>query len=227
MTHGTAYRDGENNSMDPQLRIRLSQDLRRLVTGRITNDAFDDAYDEQYSSSNDSAIAVVAEFGYCLYSSDALIAYRLRGRHRLDRATRRAAARCVLFLRSKLAYEWPKEPASFKSQLLWALAFNLGLPGGIALLICSALPLIIFGADDPEFFLPIAAFGAFCLLSSVWYLFGSNGYAAAYNSPEWRGWRQAGDFDVWPFYRREDFYRARRTAFLLGCGDDQRLTCTD
>jgi hypothetical protein len=213
--------------MDPQLRKRLSQDLRRLVTGRMTNDAFDDAYYEQYSSSNDSAIAAVAEFGFGLYSSDTLMAYRLRGRHRLGRTTRRAAARCVLFLRSKLAYEWPKEPNSIKAQLLWALAFNLSLPGGIALLICSALPLVFFGADDPEFFLPIAAFGALCLSTSIWYLFGSSGYVAEYNSPERGAWRQAGDFDVWPFYRREDFYRARRTAFLLGCGDQERFTCED
>jgi hypothetical protein len=208
--------------VDRDLRQHLSQDLRRLVTGRMTNDDFDDAYDERYRGSHDAAVDQIAKFGWSLYSDD--FPYRLRGRHALDDATRRTAARCVLLLRTGLDYQWPNHPSSIAADTLWALAFNLGFPGGIALLICS-LPALFSEVPDPEFFWPLALFGAVSLIMSAWYLFGSGGYAAAYNSPEWRAWRVEGDYDVWPFLRREDFYRARSTAYLLGgrtLGNEQR-----
>ena len=41
--------------VDTELRHRLSQDLRRLITGRMTNDEFDDVYYESYFDSDDLA----------------------------------------------------------------------------------------------------------------------------------------------------------------------------
>lgn len=41
--------------IDPEVRKSLSQDVRRLITGRMTNDAFDDIYYEEYQSADDRA----------------------------------------------------------------------------------------------------------------------------------------------------------------------------
>jgi len=197
--------------IDRELRKQLSQDLRRLVTGRITNDEFDDAYFERYVTSTDATVLCVAEFGYGLYGD--LFPYRLKDRYALDRATRRTAARCVLFLRMDLEYEWPNQPNSVGAMTLYALA-SMGIPVGIALLICS-LPMLIGGVRDVEFLWSVAAFGVVILIASVWYRVGRGGFAAEYYSTKWLAWRNSGDFDVWPFFRREDFYQARRTAHLL------------
>jgi hypothetical protein len=200
--------------IDLELRRQLSQDLRRLVTGRMTNDAFDDAYYGQYMRSQDRAVAAIAEFGWGLYSSDVLMPYRLRDRHATSKADRRAAARSVLFLRSGLEYDWPKQPSSSTHCVVGALAFNLGLPGGIALLVCS-VPCLVGGVEGVDLLWPLAGLGLGSTLISGWYLSGG-GYRIWFESPGFQNWLRAGDFDAWPFLRREDFYQARRTAHLLG-----------
>lgn len=200
--------------IDAELRKELSRDLRRLVTGRATNDAFDDAYYDRYSGSSDQAVENVAEFGYSLYSSDVLWSYRLKGRHAVDRATRRTAARCVLFLRSGREYEWRNKPSTTAARVLWGLLFSLGMPGGIAILICTIPPLAM-DLEDVEFLWPLAVAGAVLLAVSVWYAFGRTGYRSTYESPAWKQWRSSGDFDVWPFLRRQDFDETRRECFLL------------
>ena len=96
--------------VDSDLRISLSQDVRRLATGRMSNDDFDDVYYEQYDSSHDRAVCEISGFCYSLYSSDLLLPMRLRGRHALDADTKRTCIRAVLFLRSGLEYEWPAFP---------------------------------------------------------------------------------------------------------------------
>ncbi|MEL6899243.1 MAG: hypothetical protein AAFP90_24330, partial [Planctomycetota bacterium] len=63
--------------VDSKLRKLLSQDIRRLVTGRMTNDDFDDAYYEHYGSSDDRAILEISGFRYSLYPSDSLFLMRL------------------------------------------------------------------------------------------------------------------------------------------------------
>jgi hypothetical protein len=200
--------------IDPDLRRRLSQNLRRLVTGRMTNDAFDDVYYGDYIRSQDRAVAAIAEFAWGLYSSDVLMAYCLKGRHAVANVDYRTAARSVLFLRSGLEYSWPEQPRLWSTRLLGAFALSLGLPGGIALLICS-VPLLAMGIEDVEFLWPLAALGLISTLVSGWYL-SNGGYQLQVKSLTWRNWIAAGDFDVWPFIRREDFYEARRTAHLLG-----------
>ncbi|TWT77869.1 hypothetical protein Pla123a_16670 [Posidoniimonas polymericola] len=184
-------------------RTRLSQDLRRLVTGRMTNDDFDDHYYDEYESSEDSAVRAVAEFGWGLYSSDVLWPYRLKGRHRVSEEYRRVACRCVLFLRSNREYEWPPSPSEPARRLLWAVCFNLGLPGSIAMLaIC--VPLLLFGRDKAfaaTFVIP----SAIVLAGSLWVLFGLRG-----ESPVVRDWKAAGDWEAWPFLRRDDLAAARQ-----------------
>ncbi|HVC98463.1 MAG TPA: hypothetical protein VND64_32650 [Pirellulales bacterium] len=56
--------------VDHEARQALSLALRRLVTGRMTNDEFDDLYYGSWVNSSDRAVDVIATSAYCLYSSD-------------------------------------------------------------------------------------------------------------------------------------------------------------
>ncbi len=104
-------------------RDRLALLLRRLATGRITNDEFEDALPW---GSEDAAIwAVFREGAWCLY--DDLDEHRLVGKHRLSRENRREVAKWILFLKSDKEYEWPRHRA-WKSLLYWpANVITLGL----------------------------------------------------------------------------------------------------
>lgn len=194
--------------IDIDTRRQLSADIRKLATGRMTNDEFDDVYYERYENSDDRAIREIAAHCYGLYSSDTLLPIRLRGRHALDSASRTAIARCVLFLRSGLQYEWPETPDSVGLRLLWALAFNLGLPGGIALaLIC--IPATI---DTPD---PVtgtlAVVGILVAIASG--LFLSRG--SWFMRDAWDRYTAAGDYDAWPYLTADSLALSRQHDFLL------------
>jgi hypothetical protein len=195
---------------DTELRRQLSQDLRRLVTGRMTNDEFDEVHDRSLDSP-DLAVQHVAEFGYGLYSSDVLFPYRLTGSHRVDAATRRMAARCVLFLRTRRPYEWPESPGATTVESLASMASYLGIPTGIILL-AVGLPYLAFGERDITFWRSEVYTGAALLLASM---------VCIVRLPRslrnrFQQWQRRGDYDVWPFFRREQFYAARRDCYLLG-----------
>lgn len=83
-------------------RRRHAELVRQLASGQLTNDAFEDAY---AALPQDRATREVFLFAWSFY--DDLYEHRLRGRHRLSPSQRRVFARCVLFLRSGLEYEWP------------------------------------------------------------------------------------------------------------------------
>jgi hypothetical protein len=194
--------------IDHELRNSLSQDVRRLITGRMTNDAFDDAYYETYETSDDCAVTAIASFCYCLYSSD-LWTYRLRGRHAVDDETRSIAARSVLFLRSGLEYEWPPMPDNPALRMLASLAMFLGLPAGVAIsLIC--IPLALSGSDD-GITGPLAILGPLLLIGSTALEF----FWSRLLSEDWKAFQDSGDHDVWPFIRRKDFDTARQTCHMF------------
>jgi hypothetical protein len=93
-------------------RQRLAERLRQLASGRITNDEFDNNACRGSGETPDGAAWEVYRFAWCFY--DDLYQHRLRGRNRLSPMQRRAFARCVLFLRTELPYEWPK-----RAKWLW------------------------------------------------------------------------------------------------------------
>jgi hypothetical protein len=191
--------------IDATLRRELSQNLRRLVTGRMTNDEFDDAYHDKYAESADPGVRHIAEFGFSLYSSDVLLPYRLKGRHAVSCDTRRIAARCVLFLRTGLAYEWPTVPRSFLADTTAGLAFSAGLPAGIILLILG-VAYLAFDGRDFGFWCRVVIIGAGMLAASVWYLIRhSNSRPLARKSQS-----SLGDVEAWPFLRREELCQSRR-----------------
>lgn len=191
--------------IDVAARNELSQNLRRLVTGRMTNDEFDELVYHPACDSPDGAVRRIAEFGYCLYSSDVIWPYRLKGCHAVSSETRRVAARCVLLLRSALEYEWPPEPDNPTARELQGLAMFLGLPLGIALLLIC-LP-VLFTNAWPEMIGWIFLAALAVLAFSLWMLVVHP--CRARNSARWQAFFQSGDYEVWPFLRRSDFDHAR------------------
>ena len=83
----------------------LALALRRLASGRSSNDDFDA---DCPTASSDRALQAVSWAGWTLYSD--YYNYRLRGHRSLSPETLEAVARCVVFLHSDLEYEWPPEP---------------------------------------------------------------------------------------------------------------------
>lgn len=218
--------------VDRNLRQQLSRDLRRLVTGRMTNDEFDDVYYDEFYNSKDRAVVEIGEFGYGLYSSDLFRPYRLIGRHAVKKDTRRTVARCVLFLRLECEYEWPQWPYATGALRFSTVVAGFGLTIGCALGICFVLMLLLVHTMNERLsfewplvlFWPVGAFGLASFVFSIWYFFCGEYRAVQRKSSTWREWLHAGDFDVWPFLCREDFYEARQSAFLLGASETQIRT---
>ena len=194
--------------IDRELRRKLSQELRRLVTGRMTNNEFDEVW-YHCLESTDEAVREIAGFGFGLYSSDVLLPYRLKGVHRVDDATRRTVARCVLFLRSNLPYEWPSFSVTSAAESVTRFAAHLCVPSGLILL-AVGLPYLAFDSRDTVFWWCEVLVGtALCLGGAAHVL-----RMSRLRSDRSRQWRLNGDFDVWPFLRREQFYASRRRDFL-------------
>jgi hypothetical protein len=107
--------------VDVESRTNAALLLRRLASGRLTNDEFDEWYPEW---SKDRGVGKVWEFGWSLYSD--YFTYRLLGRHALSAKARRIVARCVLFLHSGLEYAWPDPPRKRLGEELRQF-FTLGL----------------------------------------------------------------------------------------------------
>lgn len=189
---------------DTLMRRKLGQDLRQLVVGTITNDEFDDAYYEAYECSKDPTVRKLGQFGWSLYSDDRK--YRLRGRHAIAAEMRSAAARCVLFLRSGLEYDWPPSPRHRLREFADAFVL-MGVAAGAAITIVWAL-LLFNKVRDVEFMGPIGVAGIVLLACSVWYMKG--GTRRSPDTPAWRKWKSNGDFEVWPFLQRADFDSAKR-----------------
>ena len=110
--------------IDRDARDRMVLQIRRLATGRITNDEFQD---RQPLGSRDPAMMEIFDRGVSGLYSD-LHEHRLTGRDRMSREVRREVARIILFLKSDLDYEWPT-PALWQ-ELLWMVAGLLTLRGG-------------------------------------------------------------------------------------------------
>lgn len=182
----------------PDIRKQLSQDIRRLVNGQLTNDEFDEVYYTLYEESDDRAVREIASFCYCLYSSDLLFPYRLRN---VDRETRSKVARSVLFLRSGLRYEWR------------AMYANNDCCLGVVLGVASSLACIALAFSNPNTaLLPIICLMPFAGWAALAF------YRRRSHSGEWKSFEEAGDSDVWPFLRHSDFDTARQSCHMFAKG---------
>jgi hypothetical protein len=88
--------------IDHAARDQLSRNLRRLVSGKISNDQFE----EGIPTTEDSAIAACADMAGLLYSD--LKEHRLVGRNSIGPSDRREVLRWILFLDSEFEYLWPR-----------------------------------------------------------------------------------------------------------------------
>lgn len=193
--------------VDHQLRKTLSVAIRRLVAGRITNEAFDDLYYQELVDSDDPAIRSIGEFGHGLYSSDVLLAYRLRGRHTLPQETKRIAARCSLFLRTNNAYQWPAFPAT-RRDAIGSLLGYMSIPLGIAMLVVGGLLLL---STELQFGAILGIAGLLASFAGVWSIY----WRDPHESPSWKKWKARGDVEVWPFLRRRQLNAACQSNHLL------------
>ena len=105
-------------------RVRLSELLRHLVAGQITNDEFED---RGPGDSGDPAIREVRYAAWFLY--DDLREYRLAGQDKLPDDVRSDVARWVLFLHSDLEYEYPLHGPLASLAFVVANLLTLGMLG--------------------------------------------------------------------------------------------------
>jgi hypothetical protein len=178
--------------IDRAARDKLADDLCLLIAGEMTNDQFDNTKPDEPCS--DLGVTACWEFGYCLHSSDLLFPYRLRGRHAVSPEAREVAHRVVLFLKSDLEYEWPKERGGVEP------FFGMWTPG-FHLLLGSVMLWFAYLAES-WWYAGVALVGFIYPLRWV----------ATYSAREEAAhrFRESGDVDVWPFIRREDLAAAAR-----------------
>ena len=113
-------------TVDLQARAQLAELTHWLVGGRITNYRFDDLIPK----SADPAIReIYRQFLWLLYCD--LREYKMIGKDQLPQIQRDMASRCVVFLKSGMAYPWPV--LSWPQSLLLTMGnlLTLGLTGRI------------------------------------------------------------------------------------------------
>lgn len=193
--------------VDNKLRHRLSQDLRRLITGRMSNDDFDDQYYDAYCISKDLAVREISRFGWSLYSSDLPMSYRLRGKYAVNDESRATAARAVLFLQTDLEYSYPETNETAGDALIGCAWFNGSLVGIAFLIIgCTA-----FQSRDPEtaqacFFIGVGMITVCMILAGA-----QLGSQASFRSELGR----TGDLEAWPFLDGSTLAKSNGNNYLL------------
>jgi len=110
--------------IDRNARNKLAEAMRALASGLITNDEFEN--NRLPHSIEDNAIFEVYSKGAWFLYSD-LQEYRLAGDHRLEKETKCAVARWILFLKTDCPYEWPVPTRSQTMLRLLANLFTLGI----------------------------------------------------------------------------------------------------
>lgn len=102
--------------IDKSARTKLSESLRHLVSGQITNYQFDNNMSLQ---SKDRAIRAIRLRAWHLY--DDLRQYKLKGKYAIPPKDKSVVARWLLFLKTDLEYEWPTHP----SETWWGMLLSL------------------------------------------------------------------------------------------------------
>jgi hypothetical protein len=113
--------------IDRAARNKLAEGMRHLGAGILSNTEFEKRV---ITKSVDPAIQAVFVGGPWFLYHD-LSTYKLRGPYRLRGLARKELARCVMFLKTDLEYEWPVQQRGVLSSLLWSLV-NLATFGMFA-----------------------------------------------------------------------------------------------
>jgi hypothetical protein len=110
--------------IDREARRQVSELLRHLVCGQITNDEFEDRLPD---GSSDRAVREISSEAWYLYSD--LLEHRLVGKQRLGHEVRTNVARTILFLQSDREYEWPEWLLGSRLLSVLVRLLTLGLLG--------------------------------------------------------------------------------------------------
>jgi hypothetical protein len=102
--------------VDRRARDILSEQLRHLVSGQITNDEF--LY-RTPTRTQDAGFWAVEDQAYLCYSD--LYTHKLTESHALTKSGRQSISRSILFLHSDLEYQWPKHPCEGFTRLILGL----------------------------------------------------------------------------------------------------------
>ncbi|MBX3433885.1 MAG: hypothetical protein KF847_11235 [Pirellulales bacterium] len=197
-------------------RRRLSQAIRQLAAGSITNDEFDDLYFDHCAESEDRGVRAIGNAGYFLYGDNRL--YRLRGAEADSAQTKRECARAALFMQTDLEYEWPDPPREIVRNLIDALRYG-GILLAIAFLFCWAM-IVAAKTKDIEFLHPLAVVAVVYLATAVLFR------GSVRRSSARQAWEESGEVDVWPFLRRIDLDEARKVPRLLNGKDRSQTRAT-
>jgi hypothetical protein len=144
--------------IDKQARAKLSESLRHLVSGQITNVEFENNIPRK---SKDRAVNVIRRQAWLLY--DGMKEYKLKGKYAVASKDKGEIARWLLFLKTNYEYEWPAHP----TETWWGMLLSL--------LSISLIPRLFWN----------------------------------------RKWMNSGNYPIWPYIRKADLTRARRTPRLL------------
>jgi hypothetical protein len=176
------------------VRDQLKASLLSLVSGEMTNDAFDDRYHGGWKQSEDAAIAEIARFGWTLYSDTH--PYKLKGWYAVPDDVRLTSDRAMLFLGTDLEYEWPENVNGVTPFfVLWG-------PGCYLVI---GMILLFVAAFTPGMTIFLGLFGILALVPTIhWFLTHSE------RAEELKRFQQSGDLDFWPFLRKSDYETAKR-----------------
>jgi hypothetical protein len=181
--------------IDQNARKELAACLEQLISGEMTNDAFDDRYYKHWQDSEDGAVVEIATFGCGLYSGDT-IPNRLTEPNALSDEARQTAHRAILFLQAEREYQWPRDVQDVAPYLApWGPGFYLLI--GIVLIV-SAL------AQGGSASLLLGGLGLLAIIPTFRWL-----AMARKRTEDLQRFYESGDFPVWPFLQQADFELAK------------------
>jgi hypothetical protein len=187
--------------IDKEARNELAACLEQLVSGTMTNVAFDDRCEDWFHS-EDGAVAEIATFGWGLSSSDTRVPYCLQGRDAVSEADRQTANHAIRFLQTEREYEWPRHVEGVTPYYgLWGPGFYLLI--GIALM-ASAL------GQGGLASLFLGGLGFLAIVPTFRWLITNRKHVE-----EIQRFYESGDFPVWPFLRQADWEEAERQLAVL------------
>lgn len=168
--------------VDIEGRKILALAIKQLVDGKIYTDAF---YLFNFGKNEDRAIFEIWTFGCTLFHD--FYPYRLKGMHKLAPEIRGKVERCLLFLNSKLEYEWLTR--SNHIQLFFVLGAILSI---ISIFLNSfAIKISLFTCGS-----------VMTVLSWIW----DKKCEKRLNCHS----QQEGEKEVWPFFTRIDYENHHR-----------------
>lgn len=193
--------------IDTDLRAELSKDIRRLATGRMPEGEFDELFHDCDEMSHDPAIEAIVNYCYCAYMDNVLhLPEHILGQYAREPNKRRTIARCVLFLRSGNEYKWPRLPNN-------SICITIATPLGFLAVALTLIGLWMAISHPDAFAIWLTAISL--PLSALCFWFGFLQQPTV-STDDWQKFTAAGDYDYWPFLKRESFDDARSHIHVLG-----------